>query len=207
MRRILVLVCLIVTVVLNNCPSIVMAAENSTEEIADGVKISYKYEELSYEQAVIRVMEKENLKQVDAESLLGVSYGNGPRKAQSFPTYTKTYTFPGGYEIEIGGMWEVYNSGSFRQFERLVDKWTGATGSGNYTWNQFHISDTTSSYPTIKVSLAARGTITIAVNTSTTAGVNLGNQLSNVGFTISTSSGTTTYYRLTKNLALSKSLY
>lgn len=199
---------LIFTMMMSNENNRIYANESRQNDIQTIEKV----ETISYDEAVKLLVEKEKISYADArERLLTVNNGNKiirtSSKSVSYKTYTKTYNLTNGYTIEIGGIWQVYTSGSFRQFNANAGKWVEANGSGSYTWKTYHITDTTVSYPTTKVSLSGRGCMEIAVNTSTSSGASIGSDLLGVGFSVSKTVGTTKYYRCVKDVSLTKNLY
>lgn len=176
----------------------------------ENAEISYSFTILDYNQAAELISTKNSIPLSEAQAVLGNQVfltSDGPRRAISYPTYTKTFTYNGQFSVEIGGIWEAYNSGSFRQLNRLVNKWTGAASSGDYTWHEYHVTDVTPSYPATTVSLSGRGYFEVAVDTSSTTGASFGNDLLGWGFTVSSTQGTTKYYRNVKNISFTKSLY
>lgn len=182
-----------------------MNTENSS------VKVERTDRVLTYEEAVEVLMQKVNISREEAQEMLEPSndmqvysdvVGN-----TSYHEYTDTYTIADRYSVEIGGLWQTYNYGSFRQFNECVSCWTAATGSGSYTWEEIYVLDVTESYPTTAVSLSARGVIEVAVDSSTSGGIQLGSELIGLGFERSDTVGFTTYFRYTETIGLSRSLY
>lgn len=161
---------------------------------SEAIKLVVEKEGISYDEAEKRFQE---VQKTSIDGLL--------RSSTSYPTYTKVYKYPGGAQIEIGGIWELFIDGSFRQFNGLKSKWTIAVGSGGYTWKQAHVTDTTARYPAVNVSLSGRGVVEIEVRNS--SGSSVGAQLKGMGFTVSKSTTKVTYYRKTVDLYLSESIY
>ncbi len=185
---------------------------SESKSVENNVQVLEQSKTISYDEAVQLIMEKEGVSLSTAKERLAVGdeKTSGMRAASgttSYKTYTKTYNLTNGYTVEIGGVWKMYTSGSFRQFNAIASKWLEANGDGPYTWNKYHITDVTTSYPTTKVSLSGRGCMEIAVNTSTSAGASIGSDLLGVGFSTSKTVGSTTYYRWVKNVSMTKSLY
>lgn len=175
------------------------------------VTVKQYSKDLSYEEAVELLMEKKEVSREEAEKLLGYSDNvstHGTNAGETaYREYVDTYVFANRYEVEIGGLWKVYSYGSFRQFDENVSCWTAATGSGNYTWDEIYVQDTTESYPAVDVSVAARGVVEVAVDHSTTIGLELGSELLGFGFTFEDVIGDVKYYRHTANMTLTRSCY
>lgn len=162
---------------------------------------------LTYEEAVALLMEKKNISREEAENALLPDedvLSTQSTKAVSYASRYTTYEW-GPYEIEIGGFWLVYNEGSFREFESFKEAWTAASGSGSYTWDEYYVTDVTVSYPSTAVYLSARGSLVVAV--SSTSGSSLGAVLLGNSFSKDYSEGTTTYYRRTEDLSFEWNLY
>ena len=186
-------------------PNKVRAEEN----VQEGVIVEEKVQYLNRSEAIKLVVEKEGLSYKEAEKLFPceqkVFKDSLLRSSITYPTYTKIYKYPGGAKVEIGGVWELYCNGSFRQLNKLKAKWTKAAGTGGYTWNEAHITDITTRYPAVEVRLLGRGDIEIKVTRTQAASV--GAQLEGMGFTVSSSTSKATIYRKTVDLQLIKSIY
>lgn len=104
---------------------------------------------------------------------------------------TVTQNEGAGYKVEVGCLVEV-GCGQSCSWNRIVPGTTYsiATGGGNYTWNEGN-SYATLSGDKKRITFNARGVIEVAATESMTAG------LSAAGFTLSTSVGSTYYYRKT----------
>lgn len=172
----------------------VMAAEYDN---VDYNKLEYTdfEREITKEEAINLIMEKKDMTYEEAVKDLGfdsVFYllDYAPLRAISYVERTRVYK---NYtsEIEIGGVFEVYNSGSFRSIEKCNSMFTRAKGSGFYTWNESYITDITPKYPTQLASLQASGVIEYVLNPS--IDVSVGKDLLSAGFSLS---GSYTYRKV-----------
>lgn len=164
--------------------------------------------DLTSAEAVELLMEKKGYTRKDAEEKV---YGTQNMMPYSTTAGTvshnyqrKTYTH-GGYSIEIGGLYEYWTNGQYRQINALIDMWTAAIGSGDYTWTEFSLADTTASYPTGISTLMATGCIEVAVSTNVSSSVSA--KLLDSGFTLGTSIGSTEYYRKVIDMTLTYKVY
>lgn len=145
---------------------------------------------LSEAELEVEKITKDKIKQFkkSSESISPLSLPEG----QMYYTYTSTKDFGCGYTVEAGALVILYNQGSFREIIDVVEEWTGATGSGSYEWDEFYVY---SNHTSTSLDLLARGAIVVAVDHSTSGGVDFGSDLLGVGFNVSHSIGQTYYYR------------
>lgn len=173
----------------------------------NGMEITETTQILSYDEALAVVMEKNGVSQSEAEMILCNNIeSRSTARATTFVQRTVRSSDP-GYEIELGGIWSVYNEGSFRQLNSLHTSWSGAVGSGNYTWSQLYLTDLSGSYPTTVGYLKTRGTAEVAVDTSVSGSYELKSSLLGMGFSASSSVGETIYYRKVIEITLRWDLY
>ena len=172
------------------------------------VVVTEKSSILTRQEAIKLVSEKQGISIKEAEKQFANSNKNTFNILGSKPmyqTYAKTFNYPGGVQIELGGVWELYTNGSFRQLNCISSKWCKASGSGVYEWDCFHVTDATGKYPTTCVNLKSRGAIVIKVSKSQTS--TIGVSLEGLGFSLSSTSGQTYYYRKTVDLQMTKDIY
>lgn len=169
----------------------------------DGTLVTDTIQNLTYEEAVLLLAEKKGITINAAAEALGNENTRSAR-ATSYSSRLRTYNW-GGYTVEIGGIWLVYSEGSFREFREFKEGWTGASGSGSYTWNEFYVTDVTTTYPTTHAFLEGRGALEVAISSSLTSTV--GANLIASNFSVSGSVGNTTYYRRVETISFDWSLY
>lgn len=73
----------------------------------------------------------------------------------------------------------------------IVETWSEASGSGEYTWNSFYVTATVEGTLADSIYFQSRGTLEVAVDSSMSGGFEA------AGFSISATVGTTTYFRKT----------
>ncbi|RCX13520.1 hypothetical protein DFR58_11760 [Anaerobacterium chartisolvens] len=186
----------------------VFAFENNTKETS-GKTTSYS-RVVTKQQAVERIMKVSNVSSSKAETILAeaeaiaesVKDGDRMSLMASASTYYKEFIiendYGAGFTVEAGCLLLItrYSSGH-EYISSIIDDWTIPSGSGTYTWEEAYcISELQGSS---KVYLGARGVIEVAVNTSTSGGIQFKNELVSVGFTVSTSIGSTYYCRKVKS--------
>lgn len=176
--------------------------KSSTITLQDGSIVTEKV--LTYDEALALLMEKKEISAEEASLILKPNKSMSRAQDTAYHTRYKT-DYWANYEVEIGGIWLVYNSGSFREFREFKSCWTAAPGTGDHTWNQLFAVDKTVSYPTTEVILQGRGTLEVPVSNTVSASVTAG--LTNAGFSVSGSTSTTTYYRKTGYLNMKWNLY
>lgn len=190
-------------IVFTSSNAVVMASDEEFYDFTnEGVIITEVEKVLSTEEVIKLLVEKNNFSYLEAKKLIsqtndsistfGVEY--------NYITKTKQYNY-GKYGIEIGGVYKVYYNGSFRQIEECMSLWSAAIESGNYSWNQFHITDTTMRYPTTRAGASARGAIEVQISISDQSSI--GAELLGLGFSVGSSTSTTITYRKVVNLYLS----
>jgi hypothetical protein len=151
-----------------------------------------------YDEAIEFLINERGYTADEATQMLGPVNTRSTR-ATSIMTKTKVYDWE-GFEVELGGMWNVYSEGSFREATGLLDKWCDAVGTGEHTWSSFALVDATGSYPAVNLVLKSEGQIVIPVSNSATS--SLGVSLEGIGFTVGDTVGTVTYYRKRESLTL-----
>lgn len=201
---------LVVLVVLLTCiPNQSFALDNGnnsytiTHTLEDGTEVTDTVTSLSYDEAVNLLVQKKGITLEEAREVLAPSIMRSV-DATSYSSRSRTYNW-GGYTVEIGGIWLVYSEGSFREFREFRQAWTGATGSGTYTWNEFYVSDMTTSYPTTHAYIEGRGTLEVAISKALTTSV--GADLLAANFGVAGTVGETVYYRRTETIYFDWNLY
>lgn len=179
--------------------------ETKTYYDEDGAYIVEQTIEMTREQAIAYGMSKKGVSYEDEAMLYPQRQ---TRDVTTYLTRTKTITWYTSYimtlSVEIGGTWEVYGSGSFRQYNSLHSSWCVHNGNGPYTWSLLTLYSPTT-YPATEASLAGRGLLEIAVTETYQDDLSLA--LFDLGFTYSHSVSGVMYYRATKSVSGTWSLY
>jgi len=129
----------------------------------------------------------------------------------SYLTAITTNDFSSGISVstpvELGMAYTVYTYGSFRQVNSIDSVWTGATGSGFYTWSEFYNNSYPSSFPATNIEAHARGVVETQIDLSISGSAEIKQELIGCGFSVSATVGTTVYLRKTGDLDLYVNLY
>lgn len=125
--------------------------------------------------------------------ILSVSDIQAMSSTISYHEFLAHHNFGAGTVVEAGVLFIVTSYyGPYRGITGIVAKWTIPVSSGNYTWTEaYHVVD----WNAQQITQMARGVVSYAVNVSTSAGIELRNALTGAGFTLSSTVGTTWYYR------------
>ena len=135
--------------------------ESATMYIAEqGYRIVQKNEAISI------LMEKKDysyndaLQVVEQASTRGVSYGERWIK----------YNAGMGYEIEVGCLIEIECGSGHCNFGDVIEKWSAATGSGDYTWDEFYVYVEVGPPFATSINFRARGNLEVTTTASSSAG-------------------------------------
>ena len=159
--------------------------ESATMDIVEqGYRIVQKNEAISI------LMEKKDysyndaLKAVEQASTRGVSYGERWIK----------YDAGMGYEIEVGCLIEIECGSGHCNFGDVIEKWSAATGSGDYTWDEFYVYVEVGPPFATSINFRARGNLEVTTTTSSSAGFEA------AGFSVVGSVSTQHIYRKTVSI-------
>lgn len=184
------------------------AAETEGDCTNELILVKVESFDLTEEDAIKLLMEKKGYTREEAKAKVRSSHKMTPYNTTSGVVshnyQRKTYTH-GGFSVEIGGLYEYWTNGQYRQINDLLDMWTGAIGGGPFTWNEFSLADTTLSYPNHTSKLMATGCIEVAVDVSVSASMEA--TLLGSGFTSSGTIGTTEYFRKVIDMTLIYTVY
>ena len=159
--------------------------KSATMDIVEqGYRIVQKNEAISI------LMEKKDysyndaLKAVEQASTRGVSYGERWIK----------YDAGMGYEIEVGCLIEIECGSGHCNFGDVIEKWSAATGSGDYTWDEFYVYVEVGPPFATSINFRARGNLEVTTTTSSSAGFEA------AGFSVVGSVSTQYIYRKTVSI-------
>ncbi|MCL4365602.1 hypothetical protein M1437_00010 [Patescibacteria group bacterium] len=174
---------------------------NSNDKKKDKVPSNIHYKILTKEEAIKRVSEIDGISLEDAKKKVSQADSQDKVTALSGYTYAEYYTtkkLGAGYEVEVGSVVRMATGGGYSNFDTIISSWSVASGSGSYTWNKFHVSNQILNAG--QLLLNSRGALEVKVDTSTTAGAQAGSELLGASFSVSSTVGTTTYYRKTETI-------
>lgn len=186
--------CIVLSLVMLLSMSVTAFAANDVQQtpkksatmdiVEQGYRIVQKNEAISI------LMEKKDysyndaLKAVEKASTRGVSYGERWIK----------YDAGMGYEIEVGCLIEIECGSGHCNFGDVIEKWSAATGSGDYTWDEFYVYVEVGPPFATSINFRARGNLEVTTTTSSSAGFEA------AGFSVVGSVSTQHIYRKTVSI-------
>ncbi len=165
---------------------------------------------LTREQAIQRISEIRNisikeasikLNEIDQQSKKSTTYSQTnitPYAINSYQEYYSQKDLGMGFKVEVGALCGMASGGGYTQFEKVIDKWSKAIGSGNYTWDAFYTEAIILNSG--QLSLRTRGNIEVTASQSLSTG------FSAAGFEIGGSVGSNYYYRKTESISDTKTM-
>ena len=99
-----------------------------------------------------------------------------------------------GYEIEVGCLIEIECGSGHCNFGDVIEKWSAATGSGDYTWDEFYVYVEVGPPFATSINFRARGNLEVTTTTSSSAGFEA------AGFSVVGSVSTQYIYRKTVSI-------
>ena len=166
------------------------AANDVQQESATMDIVEQGYRLVQKNEAISILMEKKDysyndaLKAVEQASTRGVSYGERWIK----------YDAGMGYEIEVGCLIEIECGSGHCNFGDVIEKWSAATGSGDYTWDEFYVYVEVGPPFATSINFRARGNLEVTTTTSSSAGFEA------AGFSVVGSVSTQHIYRKTVSI-------
>lgn len=166
------------------------AANDVQQESATMDIVEQGYRIVQKNEAISILMEKKDysyndaLKAVEQASTRGVSYGERWIK----------YDAGMGYEIEVGCLIEIECGSGHCNFGDVIEKWSAATGSGDYTWDEFYVYVEVGPPFATSINFRARGNLEVTTTTSSSAGFEA------AGFSVVGSVSTQHIYRKTVSI-------
>jgi hypothetical protein len=179
----------------------------TTDKNANNVTVSYR--KLTDKQAIQRISEINHISLKDAEQTLrdfrksSKTNTSTPSGEATLAAATSTieeakvtYDFGLGRTVEAGALCEVADIiGPGKPILSVIQKWTGAVGSGAYTFSQLYIN--TIINPSYKLNILARGTVETEIDLSVSGSAEIKQQLIGCGFSVSLTVGTKVILRKT----------
>lgn len=186
------ILCLIIAILMIFSNASVVNASQDNKSIRVGYDNGVRYfetvEKISIEEAQNRLSNSMYAADDSDKTILANRSGG-----TGFYDVLRVYDYGPFAKSEIGGLFECYNLGSFRQITRNVSVFTRASGSGFHQWNESYVADITPRYPTNSATIRGRGQIEIQIDASVSGSI--GTSLLGNGFEFGGSIGTTYYYR------------
>ncbi|QHI73142.1 hypothetical protein [Aminipila terrae] len=165
--------------------------------LEDTDEYTVAYRDLSPEQTIQRISEIDNINLEKAEAVYQADFANDPEIYRGsyidreYIVTKKVASVLGiSYKVELGALCEM-SVGQGSNFHKIKKTWSVAE-SGYHTWDEIYNNSSLSD--SLTLNLVARGTCTVAVDSSATAAYE------RAGFSLSYSTGGTYYYR--KNATL-----
>lgn len=186
--------CIVLSLVMLLSMSVTAFAANDVQQtprkIATMDIVEQGYRIVQKNEAISILMEKKDysyndaLKAVEQASTRGVSYGERWIK----------YDAGMGYEIEVGCLIEIECGSGHCNFGDVIEKWSAATGSGDYTWDEFYVYVEVGPPFATSINFRARGNLEVTTTTSSSAGFEA------AGFSVVGSVSTQYIYRKTVSI-------
>lgn len=186
--------CIVLSLVMLLSMSVTAFAANDVQQtprkIATMDIVEQGYRIVQKNEAISILMEKKDysyndaLKAVEQASTRGVSYGERWIK----------YDAGMGYEIEVGCLIEIECGSGHCNFGDVIEKWSAATGSGDYTWDEFYVYVEVGPPFATSINFRARGNLEVTTTTSSSAGFEA------AGFSVVGSVSTQYFYRKTVSI-------
>lgn len=186
--------CIVLSLVILLSMSVTAFAANDVQQtprkIATMDIVEQGYRIVQKNEAISILMEKKDysyndaLKAVEQASTRGVSYGERWIK----------YDAGMGYEIEVGCLIEIECGSGHCNFGDVIEKWSAATGSGDYTWDEFYVYVEVGPPFATSINFRARGNLEVTTTTSSSAGFEA------AGFSVVGSVSTQHIYRKTVSI-------
>ena len=186
--------CIVLSLVMLLSMSVTAFAANDVQQtprkIATMDIVEQGYRIVQKNEAISILMEKKDysyndaLKAVEQAPTRGVSYGERWIK----------YDAGMGYEIEVGCLIEIECGSGHCNFGDVIEKWSAATGSGDYTWDEFYVYVEVGPPFATSINFRARGNLEVTTTTSSSAGFEA------AGFSVVGSVSTQYIYRKTVSI-------
>ena len=186
--------CIVLSLVMLLSMSVTAFAANDVQQtprkIATMDIVEQGYRIVQKNEAISILMEKKDysyndaMKAVEQASTRGVSYGERWIK----------YDAGMGYEIEVGCLIEIECGSGHCNFGDVIEKWSAATGSGDYTWDEFYVYVEVGPPFATSINFRARGNLEVTTTTSSSAGFEA------AGFSVVGSVSTQYIYRKTVSI-------
>ena len=135
---------------------------------------------------VIELSKEKNISLFEASTVVS-------RGGTYYARFSRNHNIGAGYVIQTGAYALVATGSGHSNFVSIANDWSAASGSGNYSWNEFFMHSRIGGPYRNALILASRGALEVTINSSLqgTIGVNL----IAANFSISSSTNNTITYR------------
>lgn len=133
---------------------------------SEGMDItSQGYRIVQNNEAVSLLMEKKGYSYADALQVVDDAVTRGVTLGERWIKYPAGM----GYEIEVGCLIEVECGSGHCNFGDVIDTWSAASGSGDYTWDEFYVYAEVGPPFDTSINFRARGNLEVTTTTSSSA--------------------------------------
>lgn len=190
MKKRLVTLFLVLTV----CLTMVIpayAANNMQQTPRETMDIADQgYRIVQNNEAISILMEKKDYSYADALHVIEQASARGVTLGERWIKYDAGM----GYEIEVGCLIEIESGSGHFNFGDVIERWSAATGSGNYTWDEFYVYAEVGPPFDTSINFRAKGNLEVTSSTSSSVGFEA------AGFSIVGSVTTQYIYRKTVSI-------
>ena len=151
------------------------------------VSISQRYRMVQNDEAISILMEKKGYSYADAQQVVEGVLTEGVSLGERWIKYDSGM----GYTIEVGCLIEIECGSGHCNFGDVIEKWSKASGTGDYTWDEFYVYVEVGPPFATSINFRSRGNLEVTVATSSSAGFEA------AGFSVVGSVSTSTIYRKT----------